>query len=191
MTVFDLRFGSGLGADRYLFYLAPLVLLGFLCALRRRAAGPAGRCSCRPSLVAAGFALAAAVPGYAMLAHQLPVSCIDDYLRRGAHSLNGARAVLVVATVVLIAALRRCATFIIRRRSLRRVLAVLTLVALPLETAYAFTRLFDVQRHVGPAAHARPGHRLRLGRPHGRARRRVTMRPLPAACRGDYLASVA
>ena len=33
MTVFDLRFGAGSVRDRYLFYVAPLVLLGFLCAL--------------------------------------------------------------------------------------------------------------------------------------------------------------
>ncbi len=33
VTVFDLRFGAGSVRDRYLFYVAPLVLLGFFCAL--------------------------------------------------------------------------------------------------------------------------------------------------------------
>ena len=139
VTVFDLRFGDGAVRDRYLFYVAPLVLLGFLCALvdtrwpRWSLLAPA-------TLVTLGFALDH-LPAYGIFHADSPVAVLHDWLRSAFGSLNGARAFLAAATVLatlLFVALSRT----VPRRYLAPALAVLTLVALPLETANAFARLF-------------------------------------------------
>ena len=118
-----------------------------------------------------------------------PVSSIDDYLRRGAHSLNGARAVLVVATVVLMLLFVQ-ATFIIGRRWLAAILAVLTLVALPAQTAYSFTRLFRANGTAGRPLTLDQGTVFDwVDRTVGRGAD-VTMLPYPQLP-GDYWASVA
>ena len=188
VTVYDLRFTSGLAADRYLFYLAPLVLTAFAAALCR---APWPRWSLLPPavVVAAGLALSRLPSAGASVNINSPVSSIDDYLRRSAHSLNGARAVLVVATVVLTLLFVQ-ATFILGRRWLVAILAVLTLVALPAETAYSFTRLFRVNGTAGRPLTLDQGSVFDwVDRTVGRGND-VTMLPYPQLP-GDYWASVA
>ncbi len=139
VTVFDLRFGEGSARDRYLFYVAPLVLLGFFCALldarwpRRSLLVPA-------ALVAVGFAVAR-LPAYGFLHVDSPVSTLNDYLLKSMGSLNGARALLVGATIVGTVLFVQ-GSILLPRRYLAAALALLTLVVLPLETGYAFAKLF-------------------------------------------------
>jgi hypothetical protein len=186
VTVFDLRFGGGIVRDRYLFYVAPLVFAGFACALvkppwpRWSLVAPAG-------LVALGFGVAR-LPRYDKLNVDTPVAVLDDALVRSAHTLASARAVLVLATAVLMLLFLQAAK-LLRRRQLAVVLALLTLAALPAETAYAWVRLFR-----GPDTAGRPLMRPGADRftwldqalgPRGK----VTLVPYPTIP-GDYWASV-
>jgi hypothetical protein len=139
VTVFDLRFGEGTVRDRYLFYVAPLVLLGFACALldtrwpRWSLVAPA-------ALVVAGFAVDR-LPVFGRFNVDSPVAVLHDWLRASMDSLNGARSFLAGATV-LATLLFVLLSLLVPRRYLAAGLAALTLLALPLETAYAFERLF-------------------------------------------------
>jgi hypothetical protein len=187
VTIYDLRFSSGLAADRYLFYLAPLVLTAFAAALcfppwpRRSLLLPAG-------VVAAGFAVAK-LPSVGGLNINTPVSGIDEYLRRSGHSLSGARAVLIVATVLLTVLFVQ-GSIVLRRGRLVTILALLTLLALPAETAYSFERLFRVNGTAGrPLTLAQGGVFDWVDRIAG-TRANVTMLPYPQLP-GDYWSSVA
>ena len=186
VTVFDLRFGGGGVRDRYLFYAAPLVLAGFACALAR---GPWPRWSLALPvlLVAIGFGVAR-LPRYDKLNVDTPVSVLDNGLVRSAHTVGSARAVLVLATVVL-AALFLEAARLLRRRQLAVALAALTLAALPAETAYAWVRLFRVPDTAGRAVTKPDAARFTwLDRTVGR-QSQVTLVPYPTIP-GDYYASV-
>ena len=101
VTVFDLRFGGGAVRDRYLFYVAPLVLAGFACALTRRP-WPRRSLITPVLLVAVGFGVAK-LPRYDKLNADSPVSVLDNALVRSSHSLAGARVFLVAATLLLAA----------------------------------------------------------------------------------------
>ena len=142
---------------------------------RRRRAGRAGRCIVPTALVAAGFALDH-LPVYGIFHADSPVAVLHDRLRDWLH-LGGARALLGGGTV----SPWRCSS--LSRGSSRtgtspRRSRVLTLVVLPLESAYAFKRLFDHNGTSGRAGLGLAGRRLRLDRPHDRARRRGDARPL-------------
>ena len=142
VTVFDLRFGEGSVRDRYLFYVAPLVLLGFLCALVDDR-WPRWSLVLPAALVAAGFALDH-LPAYGFFHADSPVAVLHDWLResmqlaerRARLPRRGDRARRRLLFVAARRASCRAATS--RPRS-----AVLTLVVLPLESAYAFAKLFD------------------------------------------------
>jgi hypothetical protein len=130
----------------------------------------------------------AKLPRYDKLNVDTPVAVLDDALVRSAHSLASARAVLVLATVVLTLLFLQAAQ-LLRRRHLAVVLALLTLVALPAEAAYAWVRLFR-----GPDTAGRPLTRPDADRftwldetlgPRGK----VTLVPYPTIP-GDYWASV-
>ena len=112
VTVFDLRFGEGSVRDRYLFYVAPLVLLGFLCALVDDR-WPRWSLVLPAALVTAGFALDH-LPAYGFFHADSPVAVLHDWLRESMQSLNGARAFLAGATVLVDGRLRPA-----RRRSSR------------------------------------------------------------------------
>ena len=186
VTVFDLRFGGGIVRDRYLFYVAPLVFTGFACALVR-APWPRWSLAVPAAVIAVGFGVAK-LPRYDKLNVDTPVAALDDALVRSAHSLASARAVLVLATLVLTLLFLQ-ASHLLRRRHLAVALALLTLAALPAEAAYAWVRLFR-----GPDTAGRPLTRPDAGRftwldqtlgPRGE----VTLVPYPTIP-GDYWGSV-
>jgi hypothetical protein len=136
VTSFDERFGGGLPRDRYLFYAAPLLLIGFVAALEDRDAPVASLIA--PALLIIGGLALAPLPLFDKLNVDMPVAMLDDYIRR-----NGGRALLVVATLLLVV------NFVLARRIAPRqavavVLAAATAGALVSETAYAFDRLFRV-----------------------------------------------
>lgn len=133
---FDLRFGAGLPRDRYLFYAAPLLLVGFVGAVA----------DLRPprlslvvplAVVVAGLALAP-LPLFDKLNADTPVSTLDDYIRA-----NGGRAMLIGATLLLVT-IAVVAQLVLPRRLVAAVLVTATAGALVGETAYAFDRLFRV-----------------------------------------------
>jgi hypothetical protein len=186
VTVFDLRFGGGGVRDRYLFYVAPIVLTGFACALAR-GPWPSSSLALPLLLVGTGFGVAR-LPRYDKLNVDTPVSVLDNWLVRSAHTVGYARAVLVLATLVL-AALFVQAGRLLPRRVLAVSLAVLALAALPAEAAYAWVRLFRVPDTAGRAVTAPAADRFtwldRAVGTHGQ----VTLVPYPTIP-GDYYASV-
>jgi hypothetical protein len=139
VTVFDLRFGSGSVRDRYLFYVVPLVLIAFLCALLD-ARWPRRSLLISGGLVAIGFAVAG-LPNYGGLYVDSPVATVNDYLRSSLGSLDATRAFLIAATVVL-ALLFVQGSLLLPHRYLATALVLLLLVGLPLETRHVFDNLF-------------------------------------------------
>lgn len=136
VTSFDLRFGEGLPKDRYLFYAAPLLLLGFVGALEDR--GELRWSLAVPlAVVVAGLALAP-LPVYGKLNVDMPVATLDEYVRA-----NGGRGMLVAATVLLLV-IYALGRRIVPRRVFAVVLVTVAAAALTSETAYAFDRLFSV-----------------------------------------------
>ena len=99
VTSFDDRFGGGLPRDRYLFYAAPLLLIGFVGALEDRRV-PRWSLAAPFTLVAAGLALEP-LPVFDKLNVDLPVAMLDDYIRaHGGHTLLVAALLLLVANHV-------------------------------------------------------------------------------------------
>lgn len=138
---FDLRFGGDLPRDRYLFYIAPLLLTGFVGALLD---ARAPRWSVAAPLVILLFGFETApLPIFEKLNVDLPAAILDDYLQRSAHGLHGARHLLVVCTV-LVLAIFYLGRMLVGRRLLAIVLIVVTAAATTAETVYAFDRLFRV-----------------------------------------------
>jgi hypothetical protein len=180
VTIFDLRFGGGIVRDRYLFYAAPLVLVGFACAFAQRA-WPRWSLLVPLLLVGAGFAVAK-LPRYDKLNADTPVSVLDNVLVRSLHSPAAARVFLVGATLLLVAC------FLLVRR-LGIVVVALTLLAVPAETAYAWVRLFRAPGTAGrPLTHPDVQRFTWLDRSAG-PRAHVTLVPYPTIP-GDYWASV-
>jgi hypothetical protein len=186
VTIFDLRFGGGIVRDRYLFYVAPLVLAGFACALLH---GPWPRWSLVAPLVLVAVGLGAArLPRYDKLNVDTPVSVLDDVVLRSMHSLTSARAFLVVTTVVLVILFLQGAQ-LLRRSHLAVLLALLTLAVLPAEAAYAWVRLFRVPDTAGrPLTHPDAERFTWLDEAVGPGAE-ATLVPYPTIP-GDYWASV-
>jgi hypothetical protein len=145
VTIFDLRFGERFVHDRYLFYLVPLVVLGFLCAIadlrppRWSLVPPAG-------LVALGFAVGE-LPRFTWeqfttVNSDAPISALYRPIARTAGSLASARIALVIATVGL-TALFALGVVLRRRRIVARVSVAFLLVVVPSLTAYMFVRVLD------------------------------------------------
>jgi hypothetical protein len=180
VTIFDLRFGGGIVRDRYLFYAAPLVLVGCACALAQRR-WPRWSLVAPVLLVGTGFAVAK-LPRYDKLNVDTPVSVLDNVLVRSSHSLAGARAFLVGATILL------AACFLLKRQ-LGIAVVALTLLAVPAEAAYAWVRLFRAPGTAGrPLTHPDAQRFTWLDRAAG-PRAEVTLVPYPTIP-GDYWASV-
>jgi hypothetical protein len=140
-TIFDLRLGVGnVVFDRYLFYLAPLVLLAFVCALRDVRA-PKWSLLVPAALVIVGFAT-----GPLPISHPLNtdtvVAELDDYILRTSGSLGSAQAMLAVATALLLVVFL-AASRLARPRHLLVACVLLLAAGLPAETAYTFDRLFS------------------------------------------------
>ncbi len=180
---YDLRFGGGLPRDRYVFYVAPLLLVAFAAALGERAV-PRRALAVPLVVLAYGFARAP-LPLYQKLNADLPVAIFDDDLRGTLGGVDGAR-VCLVAGAVLCAAL----LVLLRPRHLAATLALVAVLALPAETGYAFQRLFAVDGTAGRPLTVDQSEVFDwVDRTVGR-HAEVTMVPFPTA-HGDYWASVA
>ena len=141
-TTFDQRLGNFV-LDRYLFYLVPVVVLAFVCALldphrpRFSALIPA-------AVVAVGFATHLQ-PTFTwsagiQLDPDTPIATLYEPIARLAHGRSGAAAALVFATLLL-TALFVLGAELLRPRLLTLALVVALVVGLPAETAYTFNRL--------------------------------------------------
>jgi hypothetical protein len=141
VTSYDLRFGQGRLHDRYLFYVVPLVLIAFAAALR-------GERRLRWSLYISAALLALAfsfvpVVRYDKFNVDSPVAVLNDALLDAGGSVDGARGLLGVATIVLLLLFLVAAAFL-RRAQLAVVVLVFAVVAVSSETALAFNRLLTV-----------------------------------------------
>ncbi len=139
---FNQRFGAGLVKDRYLFYVVPIVLVGLAAALGSRQ-WPRWWALVVPTLVAAiGFA-SAPLALYEKFNVDSPIAILNNELLELATSTRWAHVLLVLAALVAAQALLLAKAFVPWRPTVIAV-AVLASVALPLETVYAFDRLFAV-----------------------------------------------
>jgi hypothetical protein len=142
VSSFTQRFGFGLVKDRYLFYVAPIVLVGVAAAIGSRS-WPRWWALAVPAAVAALGFLWIPVTPYEKLNVDTPVAILNDGLLDLATSETWARALLVLLTVVVLQALL-LARAVLPWRPVAAAAGVLLAVALPLETVYAFERLFRV-----------------------------------------------
>lgn len=146
VTSFDVRFGGDLPHDRYLFYIAPLLLIAFVGALedaylpRWSVVGPV-------VVVVIGMATAI-LPLYDKFNVETPASTVDNYLVRSGGGVTGARVTLVVCTL-LILAIYALARVFVPRRAVAVVFVAATAAFLLGETVYGFDRLFRVNGTAG------------------------------------------
>jgi hypothetical protein len=141
VTSYDLRFGQGRLHDRYLFYVVPLVLIAFAAALRAER-------HLRWSLYTSAALLALAfsfvpVVRYDKFNVDSPVAALNDALLEAGGSVDGARVLLGLATIVLLLLFVFAAAFL-RRAQVAIVVLVFAVVAVSSETALAFNRLLTV-----------------------------------------------
>jgi hypothetical protein len=141
VTSYDLRFGQGRLHDRYLFYVGPLVLVAFAAMLQERRWR-------RWSIFVSGGLLALAfsyvpIARYDKLNVDSPITALNRTLLELGGSVNGARVLLAFATIVVVGLLL-LGSAILRRRQLTVVLIVIAFLAIPAQTALAFTRLLTV-----------------------------------------------
>jgi hypothetical protein len=141
VTSFDERFGGGLPRDRYLFYAAPLLLIGFVGAVEDRKT-PLWSLAVPVVLVVAGLALSP-LPEFGKFNVDMPVATLDEYVRA-----HGGRVTLVAATLLLLANFL-LARHVVRREIVAVVLVLATAAALAGETVYGFDRLFTANATAG------------------------------------------
>jgi hypothetical protein len=141
VTSYDLRFGQGRLHDRYLFYVAPLILTAF-AAMVRDGRWPRWALTVSLVLVALGFAYMPVVR-YEKLNVDSPVAVLNDGLLDVGGSVNGVR-LLLAFTVIALGVLLLVATIFVPRRRLGVVLLVLAALTIPSQTALAFNRLLTV-----------------------------------------------
>ncbi len=133
VTVYDLRFGRRTVHDRYLFYVAPLILIAFAAGVRDRRFG-------RWSLVLStgvvlfAFALAPVVR-YDKLNVDSPVAALNGALLDLGGSAKGARVALVLLTVLAVLTLALVGS------RLGALVLVLACLAIPAQTVLAFSTL--------------------------------------------------
>ena len=139
---FNQRFGAGLVKDRYLFYVVPIILVGLAAALGSRQ-WLRWWALVVPTVVAAiGFA-SAPLAIYEKFNVDSPLAILNNELLQLATSTRWAHVLLVLAALVAAQALLLAKAFVPWRPTVIAV-AVLASLALPLETVYAFDRLFAV-----------------------------------------------
>ena len=139
---FTQRFGFGLVKDRYLFYVAPIVIVALAAAVGSRA-WPRWWALAVPAVVTAIGFVWIPVERYEKLNVDTPVAMLNDGLLDLATSEAWARVLLVLLTAVALQALLLARPFV-SWRPVAAAVAAVAAVALPLETAYAFERLFRV-----------------------------------------------
>jgi hypothetical protein len=187
VAIFDARFGAGVVHDRYVFYVVPLVLIGFAATLgdtrwpRRSLLVPTA---------VAGLSLALArLPVAGTLNVDSAVSRVNLYLVASLRSLDTARATLVVATLVSTVLFVQ-ASALLPRRLLAPLLAVFTLGVLVTETEYEFAGILENPGSSGRPLTLQQGNVFDwVDRTIG-TRANVTMVPYPSID-GDYGASIA
>jgi hypothetical protein len=155
VTSYDLRFGQGRLHDRYLFYVVPLVLIAFAAALRTER-------SLRWSLYISATLMALAfsvvpVVRYEKFNVDSPVAVLNDALLDAGGSVDGARVLLGLATIVLLLLFLFAAAFL-RRAQLAIVVLVFAVVAVSSGTALAFNRLLTVDGTSGRPITLDQGH---------------------------------
>jgi hypothetical protein len=148
IAAWDLHIGN-FALDRYLFYLAPPLLLAFLCALldarrpRWSLLGPV-------ALVCVGFATHLQEEflwsGRFPLSTDSPIASLYRPIADVGGGTGGASAILVVATIA-VTALFLLGDRLLRHGQLTATLTILLLVAAPLGTARAFGELFSRNGH--------------------------------------------
>jgi hypothetical protein len=141
VTSYDLRFGQGRLHDRYLFYVVPLVLIAFAAALqvKRRLHWSL---YISATLTALAFSVVPVVR-YDKFNVDSPVAALNDALLEAGGSVDGARVLLGLATIVLLLLFVFAAAFL-HRAQLAIVVLVFAVVAISSETALAFNRLLTV-----------------------------------------------
>jgi hypothetical protein len=139
---FTQRFGAGLVKDRYLFYVVPIVLVGLAAALGSRT-WPRWWALAVPAAVAGVGFIWIPVRRYEKLNVDTPVAALNDGLLDLATSQTWARVLLILLTVVLFQALV-LARALLPWRAVAAAAGAVAAVTLPLETVYAFERLFRV-----------------------------------------------
>ena len=187
VTSYDLRFGQGRLHDRYLFYLVPLVLIAFAAALRadRR---PHWSLFISVTLMALAFSFVPVVR-YEKFNVDSPVAVLNDALLDAGGTVDGARVLLGLATVVAVLLFLFAAAFL-RRSQLTVVVLVFAVVAVSSETALAFNRLLTVDGTSGrPITLDQGGVFDWIDRKVGPTAK-VTMVPYPILY-GDYWENVA
>jgi hypothetical protein len=135
--------------DRFLFYLAPLLLLAFVCALLD-ARKPRWSLLLPAALVAWGFARHLQKDflwsGQFPLSTDSPIALPYKWFADLGGGKSGASAILVCLTIGATVAFVAAARFV-RPAVLTAVLAILLAVALPADTTYAFAKLFSRDGH--------------------------------------------
>jgi hypothetical protein len=186
-TSFDVRFAGGLPHDRYLFYIGPLLLVGFLGALT-------DECLPRRSLVVplvlvvTGLATSN-LPMFDKFNVETPTAVFDNYLRTAGGGLSGARLTLIGCTLLLVANVF-LARLVVPRAAVAVVLVAATGGFLVGETTYAFDRLLRVNGTAGRPIDVPQGVVFDwIDRSLG-VRANVTMVPY-AQITGDYWANAA
>lgn len=139
---FTQRFGFGLVKERYLFYVVPIVLVALAAAIGSRT-WPRRWALAVPAVVAAVGFTWMPVTRYEKLNVDTPVAALNDGLLDLATSETWARVMLLLLTAVVLQALL-LARAVLPWRAVAAAVGAVALVALPLETVYAFERLFRV-----------------------------------------------
>jgi hypothetical protein len=189
MSAWDLRIGYFV-LDRYLYYLVPVQILAFLCALRdpRR---PRWSLLLPTGLVALGFALRLQEPflwsGSLPLSTDSPGAWLYRPIAALAGGTGGAQALLAGATIAL-AALFVAADRALPHRRLASVAAGLLLVGMPVYTVLTFDRLLSRNGHSSrPLTQSQSGVLDWLDRAVGTGAR-VTQVPYPIS--SDFFVSL-
>jgi hypothetical protein len=141
VTSYDLRFGQGRLHDRYLFYVVPLVLISFAAALRAERR-PRWSLFLSAGLLALAFSFVPVVR-YDKFNVDSPVAVLNGTLLDAGGSVDGARVLLGLATIVALLIFLFAAAFL-RRAQLTIVVLVFAVVAVSTETALAFNKLLTV-----------------------------------------------
>ncbi|MEN3313121.1 MAG: hypothetical protein V7645_2450 [Actinomycetota bacterium] len=141
VTSYDLRFGAGRLHDRYLFYVVPLVLISFAAALRAERR-PRWSLFLSAGLLALAFSFVPVVR-YDKFNVDSPVAVLNGALLDAGGSVDGARVLLGLATIVALLLFLFAAAFL-RRAQLTIVVLVFAVVSGSTETALAFNKLLSV-----------------------------------------------
>jgi hypothetical protein len=134
VTSYDLRFGFGRLHDRYLFYVVPLLLIGFVAMLLERT-WPRWAIVAGGALLALAFAFVP-IESFHKFNVDSPVTYLNETLLAIGGSESGVQlflAFVAIAVMLLLLAGRRIAI----------ALAALAIVLAPVQTAAAFARLFN------------------------------------------------